>query len=105
MNHILKRQIDKGHVIIYMDDILVFTSTVEEHRQIVNEVLGILEQNHLYLKPEKCIFESPYVDYLGIIVGNGTVRMDPKKVQAVSQWPTPEKKQDIQAFLGFCNFF
>ena len=105
MNHILKRQIDEGHVIVYMDDILVFTDTVEEHCRIVNEVLRILEQNHLYLKPEKCIFESPYVDYLGIIVGNGTVRMDPKKVQAVSQWPTPEKKRDVQAFLGFCNFF
>ena len=105
MNHILKRQIDEGHVIVYMDNILVFTDTVEEHRRIVNEVLRILEQNHLYLKPEKCIFESPYVDYLGIIVGNGTVRMDPKKVQAVSQWPTPEKKRDVQAFLGFCNFF
>ena len=92
MNHILKPLIDDGHVIVYMDDILVFTNDLKTHREIVHEVLQILEENHLYLKPEKCTFESNYVDYLGIIVGNGTVRMDPKKVEAVKNWPTPQKK-------------
>ena len=46
----------------------------------------------MYLKMEKCTFESLYVYYLGIIVGNGTVRIDPKKVKAVGEWPTPEKE-------------
>ena len=105
MNHILKPLIDEGHVIVYMDDILVFNDDIKEHRKIVNRVLQILEENKLYLKIEKCTFESSYVDYLGVIVGNGTVRMDPTKVEVVTKWPTPEKKQDIQSFLGFCNFF
>ena len=105
MNHILKKQIDEGHVIVYMDDILVFTTSLEEHRRIVHEVLEILQEHKLYLKPEKCTFESPHVDYLGIIIGNGTVRMDPEKVKVVMDWPTPEKKRDVQSFLGFCNFF
>ena len=105
MNHILKKLIDEGHVIVYMDDILIFTETIEEHRRIVREVLKILQDNNLYLKPKKCTFESPHVDYLGIIVGNGSVKMDPRKVQAVKEWPIPTKKRDVQAFLGFCNFF
>ena len=92
MNHILKELIDEGHVIVYMDDILVFTDSIVEHRQIVHRVLDILKENNLYLKPEKCTFESQQVDYLGIIVGNGTVRMDPKKVEAVTNWPKPQKK-------------
>lgn len=105
MNHILKPLIDEGHVIVYMDDILVFTEDLSSHRKIVHDVLHILETNGLYLKPEKCTFETSSVDYLGIIVGNGQVRMDPKKVAAVTDWPIPKKKKDVQSFLGFCNFF
>ena len=57
------------------------------------------------MKPEKCNFETDHIDYLGIIVGNGTVCMDPKKVAVLNTWPTPLKKRDVQSFLGFCNFF
>ena len=105
MNHILKDLIYQGHVIVYMDDILIFTDDLEEHRRIVRQVLDILQANKLYLKPEKCTFEASEVNYLGIIVGNGTIRMDPKKVEVVKNWPVPEKKRELQAFLGFCNFF
>ena len=105
MNHILRDLINAGHVIVYMDDILVFTDTIEDHESIVWEVLRILQENNLYLKPEKCNFETDHIDYLGIIVGNGTVRMDPKKVLVLNTWPTPLKKCDVQSFLGFCNFF
>ena len=73
MNHILKPLINEGHIIVYMDDILVFNDDIKKHRKIVNRVLHILKENKLYLKIEKCTFESSYVDYLGIIVGNGTV--------------------------------
>jgi RNase H-like domain found in reverse transcriptase len=98
MNHILKPLINEGHVIVY--EILVFNDDIKEHQCIVHKVLKILKENKLYLKPEKCTFESSHVDYLGIIV-----QMDRKKVEAVTKWPTPEKKWDIQLFLGFCNFF
>ena len=62
-----------------MDDILVFINTIEDHESIVQEILHILQENNLYLKPEKCNFKTDHIDYLGIIVGNGTVHMDPKK--------------------------
>ena len=105
MNHILKELIDEGHVIVYLDDILIFTDTLEEHRQIVRRVLEILRKNKLYLKPEKCEFEVNEVEYLGVIVGSGKIRMDPKKVSAMTGWKEPTKKKEVQSFLGFCNFF
>jgi hypothetical protein len=92
MNHILKKEIDEGHVIVYMDDVLVFTNDITEHRQIVCKVLDIFAANDLYLKPEKCAFEVSEIDYLGVIIGNGTVQMDPKKVEAVAEWPVPKRK-------------
>ena len=72
MNHILRDLINAGHIIVYMDDILVFTDTIEGHESIVWEVLRILQENNLYLKPEKCNFETNHIDYLGIIVSHGS---------------------------------
>src|SRR5580698_8000941 len=76
MNHILKDLIDKGHVIVYIDDILVFTDTVEENHHIVHKVLDILRANKLFLKSEKCDFEVSEVEYLGVLIGHRTVCMD-----------------------------
>ena len=105
MNSILKDLIDEGHVIVYLDDILIFTNDLELHRQITRHVLQILRQNKLYLKPEKCSFEQMIIEYLSLIIGNGEVCMDPTKVEVVKTWPMPKLKRDVQSFLGFCNFF
>lgn len=105
MNHILKEQIDGGHVIVYMDDILIFTDTIEENHRITRWVLDTLREHKLFLKVEKCDFEVSEVEYLGVLIGHGTVRMEPKKVAAVKNWNEPTKKQQLQQFLGFCNFF
>lgn len=105
MNEIFKELIDEGHVVIYMDDILIFTENLEQHRILVRKVLEILRRNKLYLKPEKCFFEQLSVEYLGLIIGDGLVRMDPAKVEAVKNWPTPKSKKEVQSFLGFCNFY
>jgi len=64
-----------------------------------------LQKHKLYLKPEKCEFDQSEVEYLGVIVGNGKIRMDPVKIQGISEWPTPKCKCDLQSFLGFCNFY
>ena len=105
MNTLFKQEIDEGVLIIYMDDLLVFTKTIEEHRRIVKRVLKKLRENKLFLKPEKCSFEQSEVEYLGMLISHNTVKMDPAKVAAIQTWPTPQKKQDIQQFLGFCNFY
>ena len=105
MNEIFSDLIAKNKVVIYLDDILIFSSTLQEHRQIVRQVLQILRENKLYLKPEKCEFEQSLIEFLGMIVEDGCVCMDPAKVQAIHAWPTPMKKKDLQSFLGFCNFY
>jgi len=105
MNHIFRDLIAKGVVEVYMGDILVHTITIEEHRQVTREVLRILRENNLFLKPEKCVFHQTEVEYLGMIVGNGTVRMDPAKIQAIRDWPIPKTKRELQRFLGFCNYY
>lgn len=105
MNMILRDQITRGKVMAYMDDILIYTETLEEHRKIVLEVLEILRQNKLYLKLEKCDFEKSWIEYLGVIIENRHVSMEPKKVAAIKEWPTPKTLKDAQSFLGFCNFY
>src|SRR6266849_3464162 len=79
--------------------------TKREHREVNRRVFQILRENKLYLKAAKCEFEKDEVEFLGVIVGNGQVRMDPKKVAVIMDWPVPKKKKDIQVFLGFCNFY
>jgi hypothetical protein len=105
MNEIFERQIAEGQVIVYLDDTLIYSETLEEHRATVMEVLEILKANDLYLKPEKCEFEKREVEYLGVIVGDGKIRMDPVKVAGIHEWAKPQTVKDVQSFLGFLNFY
>ena len=105
MNDIFREEIAQGWVVIYMDNILVFSNNQEEHTRHVNQILEKLEKHKLLLKPEKCLFDKKEIDFLGLIIGQNTIKMDPAKVEAIRNWPTPEKKRDIQQFLGFVNFY
>jgi hypothetical protein len=93
------------YVIIYLDDILIFSKDRATHEGHVREVLRRLKENDLFCKPEKCEFFQSSVEYLGMIIGEGTVAMDPAKVDAVASWPAPQKLKDVQAFIGFANFY
>jgi hypothetical protein len=71
----------------------------------VHEVLQVLKDNDLSLKHEKCEFEQREVEYLGVIIGDGKIRMDPVKVAGVREWAIPRTVKDVQSFLGFLNFY
>ena len=105
MNSVFTDLIAKGDVAVYMDDILIYTPELKEHRKVVREVLKRLEHYDLYLKPEKCDFEKDSIEYLGMIISPGEVRMDPGKVSAVKDWPTPTMLKEVRAFIGFANFY
>ncbi|KAJ3533934.1 hypothetical protein NMY22_g7130 [Coprinellus aureogranulatus] len=94
-----------NNVAVYLDDILIFTATLEEHREIVNEVLTRLRKHDLYLRPEKCEFEKTEIEYLGLVIREGEIRMDPAKVEAVRNWPIPKNLREVRGFLGFANFY
>src|SRR5260370_21462845 len=105
MNNILQPFIDRNIAICYMDDILIFTPTLDEHRQVVHEILKTLRQHQLFLKPEKCKFEHEAVGYLGLIISKDHVAMDPIKIHGVTEWPPPNNVKEVQSFLGFVNFY
>jgi len=105
MNNIFRNLIAEGIVVVYLDDILIFTKTKEEHEQAVRRVLQVLKENKLFLYPEKCEFCKQRIEYLGLVISENEISMDLVKVAGVREWPTPENKMDVQAFLGFVNFY
>lgn len=92
-------------VFVYLDDILIFSRTLEEHVQHVRLVLQRLLENKLYVKPEKCEFYLPSVSFLGYIVAQVQLQPDPVKIRAVTEWPTPISSKQLQRFLGFADFY
>ena len=78
---------------------------IERHRRYVHEIFDTLAKNNLYVKPEKCAFEQEEIKYLGVIVGKGQLCIDPKKLQAVLNYPTPRNATDVRAFLGFTGYY
>ena len=105
MNTHFEDLIDQGHVVVYLDDILLFHESQTKLNTLTHEVLHRLQNNSLFLKPEKCSFTKTSIEYLSFIISEGFVGMDPAKVEAVQQYPVPSKVKEVQAFLGFCNFY
>jgi hypothetical protein len=105
MNLVFTDLIAKGEVAVYMDDILIYTAELLHHRKIVRKVLKRLKHYNLYLKPEKCDFEKEEIEYLGMIIKPGEVRMDPRKITVVRDWPTPMILKEVRTFIGFANFY
>ncbi|MCJ8732691.1 hypothetical protein PDJAM_G00214120 [Pangasius djambal] len=104
INEVLQETLNH-YAFVYLDDILIFSSLLEEHVVHVGRVLQLLLQNHLYVKLEKSQFHVTTISFLGFVVSQGRLSMDPDKVKAVTQWPQPTSVQLVQRFLGFANFF
>ena len=105
MDDIFEELISEGVVVVYLDDIFIFTETLDEHREVTRCVLELLEKHKLYLRPDKCEFERTTVEYLGVIISHNSVAMDPVKIAGVTEWPAPTNKREVQSFLGFTNFY
>jgi len=105
MDDIFDDLITGGVVVVYLDDIIIFMETLEEHQKVTRRVMELLWKHNLFLKPEKCEFEKTEVEYLGVIISQNSVKMDPVKVAGVMEWPTLSNRKEVQSFLGFTNFY
>ena len=92
-------------VVVYLDDILIYSMNEEDHERNVRMVLDRLRAYNLYCKLSKCAFNVDTVNFLGFVVSPKGIHMEPARVETVEQWPEPTCARDIQVFLGFTNFY
>ncbi|KAK4701806.1 putative transposase, partial [Phenoliferia sp. Uapishka_3] len=104
MNDVFAPFLDR-FVVVYIDDILVYSDTLEEHKIHVRQVLDKMRENGLFANAKKCSFHETQVEYLGYLVSPGGITMDPDKVASIKDWPPLRNVKDVQSFLGFANFY
>ncbi|XP_057703686.1 uncharacterized protein LOC130922736 [Corythoichthys intestinalis] len=97
--------INLREVLVFLDDIIVFSKTLEEHEIRLAKVLERLRENGLKLSPEKCRFFQTSVRYLGHIVSRNGVETDPTKIEALKTWPKPQTLKELRSFLGFAGYY
>ena len=91
--------------LIYLDDVIIFSSTFEEHLERLDAVFSRLKQHNLKLKPSKCEFLISEVTYLGHVVSEAGIRTDPEKTKAIKNWPVPKNVKKVRAYLGFTGYY
>jgi len=105
MNELLRDLINIGKVAVFIDDVIIGTETEEEHDELVAEVIRRLEENDLYVKPEKCKWKVRKVGFLGVVIGLKGIKMEEVKMKGVLEWPIPKYVKDVQKFLGLANYY
>jgi len=114
MNLVFALEIAEQWLTVYMDDMAIHTAKLpnksdkqhlERHRKLVNRILAKLQEHNLFLKPEKCTFEQPKIEFLGVNVNQGTVQMDDTKIEKVKRWITPHNVREVHKFLGFTGYY
>ena len=91
-------------VIVYLDDVLIFSKDIDEHKQHLKEVFSRLSKYKLFCKPNKCIFFQPEVTFLGYVIKEGGFTIAPDKVKAILEYPIPKNRRELRSFLGLANF-
>ena len=105
MNELLRDLINTEKVAAFIDDIIIGTETEEGYDELVAEVIRRLEENDLYVKPEKCRWKVREVGFLGVVIGLEGIKIEKEKVKGVLKWPTPKCVKDVQKFLGLANYY
>jgi len=104
MNDVFSNLLDMC-IVVYLDDILIYSDDIRQHWSHVKEVLKRLQKAELYAKAEKCEFHLDSIEYLGYVLSLSGLTMSDAKVKTIQEWPEPKKVKDIQSFLGFTNFY
>jgi len=104
MNRIFRDYLDK-FVQVFIDDILIYSKTPEEHDKHLRIVLQCLRENQLFWKLSKCSFYQTNIHYLGHIISGDGIAVDPVKIEAIMEWPTPTNVHEIQSFMGMAGYY
>jgi hypothetical protein len=104
MNHVLRAFIGK-FVVVYFDDILIYSKTLEEHAEHIKQVLDVLKKEKLFANLEKCTFCTDQVVFLGFVVSGQGIQVDESKVVAIKEWPTPKNVSQVRSFHGLAGFY
>ena len=104
MNNIFSKYLDK-FVLVFVDDILVYSKNKEEHEEHLRIVLRVLREHQLYAKFSKCEFYQPQIQYLGHIISKAGIAVDQENIRAIKDWPTPTSVTDIRSFLGLASHY
>jgi len=105
MNKLLRDLINMGKVVAFIDDMIVEMEDKEGYDELVAEIIKRLEENDLYVKPEKCKWKVREVGFLGVVIEPDGIKMKEEKVKGVLDWPTPKYVKDVQKFLGLVNYY
>ena len=105
INTIFVSLITKNFILVYIDDIFIYTPTRKQLCKTTKQVLKILQEYNLYLKPEKCEFTKQQLSYYRYIISSNQVQIDLIKLKELSNWPSPTTIKKTRKFLGFCNFY
>ena len=105
MNRVFKRFIDAGWLIVYLDDIVIFSQTLMEHLEHLQQVFTTLHEAKLYTKPSKVILAVPELEFCGHLLGNGKIRPLHSKIQVICDWPVPENVHEVRQFLGLVTYY
>ena len=104
MNEIFQKHLDI-FVVVYLDDILIYSESLEQHVEHVKIVLQILRENKLYCEYSKCIFHTTETEFLGYVISTAGLKMAQSKVESVLNWEPPKSKIGVMSFLGFANYY
>lgn len=104
MNSVFQQFLRKS-VLVFFDDILVYSKTLVDHVTHVKAVLQLMKEHQLYAKESKCSFRQQKLEYLGHIISKGGVSTDPEKVFAMKNWPQPKNLKQLRGFLGLTGYY
>uniref|UniRef100_A0A3Q7EX05 Reverse transcriptase domain-containing protein n=1 Tax=Solanum lycopersicum TaxID=4081 RepID=A0A3Q7EX05_SOLLC len=104
MNKLFHPYLDR-FVVIFLEDIVVYSNSMEDHVQYLCKVFKVLRDNDLCMKREKCSFAQPTVQFLEHTISHVKIRMDGDKVEAIQNWEAPMKVPELQSFLGLANYY
>jgi len=105
MNKLLRDLINTGKVTVFINDVIVGTENEEEYNELVAEIIKRLEENDLYVKPEKCKWKVRKVGFLGVVIVPEEIKIEEEKIKGILDWPRPKYVKDVQKFLGLVNYY